>query len=208
MYIRSSRFAAFAVIAALPTLLPVGTSFAAEYARMENVPIIAARPDGAPPVASAQGLLTLPSTWRPGGAAAVLVTDRTDRQGGEHARLVADLIGGGVAVLELLLPDQAEARLPILFGALHHLSREAGAGRVIALGTRAAEDAMIQAGAPGAAATYVGAGGPRFALLAALRPGCPVGPDVASAMPQVAGAGLASGAGGVSCLNEFARAPN
>ena len=204
MPIRSLKSAAFAAIVALPALLPCSAADAGEYARIGNVPIVAVRAEGAPPIAPALGLLTLPSTWVPGGAAAVLVADPAERQNAERDRLVSDLIGGGVAVLELLLPEQPEARLPILFGALLELSRETGAGHVVALGTGTAGQSVMDAAAPGTTALYVGGRGTGFTLLVALRPGCRFGTDVPSPVAVSGASRLASGEGGPSCLHQVA----
>ena len=208
MRIHSLASAARAAIVALPALLPSGAVLADEYAQSRNVPIVAVRLEGALPVAPSLGLLTLPSTWAPGGAAAVLEADPTDRQNALRDRLVADLIGGGVAVLELHLPEQPEARLPILFGALLTLSRGSGAGQVVALGTGRAGQAVMDAATPGTTAQYIGEGGPRFTMLVALSPGCGFGTVVPSPMVVRVAAGLASGEGDPSCLQQVALGRN
>ena len=210
MRFRSVTSAARAAIVALPALLPAlldsGVARAGEYARIGNVPIVAVRLEGAPPVAPSIGLLTQPSNWVRGDAAAVLEADPSDRRTAESDRLVSDLVGSGVAVLELLLPEQPEARLPILFGALLALSRDAGAGPVVALGTGRAGQAVMDAAAPGLTARYTGEGGPRFTMLVALRPGCHFGTELRSPMVVYVAAGLAAGETDPTCLHQVALA--
>lgn len=206
MRIHSLTSAARAAIVALAALLPSGTALAGEYARIGNVPIVPVRLEGAQPVAPSRGLLTLPSTWTRGDAAAVLQADPADRRNPHRDRLVSDLISDGVAVLELLLPEQQEARLPILFGALLTLSRDAGAGPVAALGTGRAGQAVMDAATPGTTARYIGEGGPRFTMLVALRPGCHFGIEFPSTLVVRVAAGLDLGEGDVSCLYQVALA--
>ena len=200
--------AAFAAIVALPALFPSSAARADEYARIENVPIVAVQLEGSLPVAPSVGLLTQPSTWVPGDAAAVLKVDPSARRTAESDRLVSDLVGSGVAVLELLLPEQPEARLPILFGALLALSRDAGAGPVVALGTGRAGQAVMDAAAPGLTARYTGEGGPRFTMLVALRPGCHFGTELRSPIVVYVAAGLAAGEADPTCLHQVALAPD
>lgn len=179
----SRRRPAFPVVAMLWTMLCAAAAHADEYARIGNVDILAARSDGAVRTAPARGLLTMPATWRPGDVAVVLLADPADGQQGWRDRLVSDLVNNLVAVLELVLPVEQEERLPVLFGALLELAQQAQAGQVLALGTGAAGEAVLAAAAPDVAERHAGAGGPRFAMLAALRPGCHADRDMLRGEP-------------------------
>lgn len=203
MRLRSFKSIAIATILALPTMLPGVTAIAGENARMWNVPVVAADREGAPAVAPALGLVTMPSTWAAGDTAAVLLVDLTDRNNAVRDRLVAELLGEGVEVLEILLPEQPQTRLPILFSAMRELSN-AGAGRVLALGTGAAGQSVVEAAEPGIAARHLRGRGPNLEQPDRLRVVCRIGAEGGYVVVADGNASAASVEGEASCLQRLA----
>lgn len=171
MSVHPFRSLTLPALAMLPGLLGGVAAAADEYAVFRNIPIVEARQGETNAATPAMALITLPSNWRAGGAAAVVVADRADTEAGLRDRLVAGLVTDGVAVLELMLPGDADRDLPVLFGALRELAREVGAARVVAVGTGQAAEVVLAAGAAGATVRHLGADGLRFAQVIDLRPG-------------------------------------
>ncbi|MEO3474194.1 hypothetical protein AAFN86_20160 [Roseomonas sp. CAU 1739] len=169
----TSRFAAVALAAGFV----VTPAIADEYATFRQLDIASiAAPDCRTGV-----LLTLPSAWRPGDGAVVLLTPEPQRDAARDG-LVAALLGERAAVLELV-PRSCEAVragrdtvVAAALGALDALTRLAGAGPVTLIGygrggmavldvvREPAADLLGEAGPRYVAAVAIGDGAPRFAF--------------------------------------------
>lgn len=152
------RRAAFAAAAALLAGLPA-PRVAAEPPRTVSL-FIQAPAAGAAADAGCMGtaLLTEPSGWSLGDAAAVVVADHEGRDAARD-RLTGAMLAEGAAVLELGtggLCGGAAGPVAALFGALRVLRWEAGAGLVVAIGHGAGGELALSAVSEEEAAAHLG----------------------------------------------------
>jgi hypothetical protein len=166
--------------AGLAALIGAAPALAQEYTRFEPLVVTPAARPGEPEGCAAIALLNLPSAWRDGDAAVVMLAPwRTPDPARD--RVVAALLQEQAAVLELSIgpcpaPDgtaAAAAPLAEALGALDALRRHAGAGVVVAIGYGPGAREMLAAVDEAEAQARLGASGPRFAAAAALGEGAP-----------------------------------
>lgn len=172
-----ATFAALALTAAQPAV-------AGEHTTFQPLWVVSATAAGRP-ACSSTALLNLPAGWTQGDAAVVLLTT-TRLQDPLRDSLVAALLHERAAVLEMVsgptVRCSAEGAedsgaissadpLADLLGALRALTRDAGAGLVVAIGYGPGTTAALDALGDDAVTRHLGIGAPRFAAGAAIGDG-------------------------------------
>jgi hypothetical protein len=120
-------------------------------------------------------VLNLPAGWMPGDAAVLLMAPPAGLDKQRHLLRHA-LLDDGAAVLEIsAAPGRSpEHLLADLLGGLVAVTREDGAGVVVALGLGSGGEAVLLATQEETAARFLGTAGPRFAAAASLGAAAPV----------------------------------